>query len=186
MRAVAIAALVLLAAATSFANPIAVELYVDFYPPNYAHSIYPAPYTMVDAYIAMDLVGLYGQSIYAVSFDVDMMFGDSVISGDFVPADPVYTVQIVDNGIVVIAEDCIIESPATLGYVPVFFTGMPDCVQILPHAYNGHTFVTCDDMVERDWCYVMDGGIGMEPDLQEYCGNPVKDIAWGAIKALYR
>ena len=65
--------------------------------------------------------------------------------------------------------------------------GVPDCVQIQPHIDNGHTFVTCGDMVERDYCYVMDGGIGMEPqEVRELCGNPVQDIAWGAIKALYR
>lgn len=187
MRPVAIAVSVLvLAAATSFANPIAIDLYVDFDPPNYVHSTYPAQYTTVNAYIAMDLVGFYGQDIYAVSFDVDMLFGNSIITGDFVPAYPTYAVQMVDNGITVIAEDCISESPATLGYVPVFYTGMPDCVQIKPHIDNGHTFVTCDNMDEHSWCYVMDGGIGMEPQSQEYCGNPVQNIAWGAIKALYR
>ncbi len=176
-----------LVAAVASANPIALDLYVDFDPPNFAPSVYPTPYTTVNAYIVSDLAAMAGQDIYAVSFDVDMMFGDAVITGSFTPASPVYTVQIVDNGVVIIAEDCISESPVVLGYVPVFYAGSPDCVQILPHIYNGHTFVTCGDMVEHDYCYVLDGGIGMEPQPpQELCGNPVQDIAWGAIKALYR
>ena len=185
MRVAMIFAILLIAAA-AIANPIAVEMYVDFEPPNYVHSIYPAPYTTVNAYITMDLVMLYGQDVYAVSFDVDMLFGDAIITGDFVPAIPAYTVQIVDNGITVIAEDCISESPATLGYVPVLYTGVPDCIQIRPHIDNSHTFVTCNDLVEHDWCSVMDGGLGMEPDLQAYCGNPVQNVAWGVIKAMYR
>lgn len=184
---IAITCAVLLVAIAAAANPIAIEMFVDFDPPNWVHSIYPAQYTTVNAYIVMDLVALYGQDIYAVSFDVDMMFGDSTIAGSFVPTYPTYTVQIVDDGITVTVEDCISESPATLGYVPIFYTGMPDCVQIQPHVSNGHTFVACGDMIERDYCYVLDGGIGMEPQSpRELCGNPVQDIAWGAIKALYR
>lgn len=183
---VATAFVVLLLAGAALANPIAIEMFVDFDPPNWVHSTYPPPYTTVNAYIATDLAAYYGQDIYAVSFDVDMMFGDAVITGSFVPAYPNYTVQIVDNGITVIVEECFGDSPATLGYVPVFYTGMPDCVQIQPHVDNGHTLVTCD-MVEHDYCFVVDGGIGMEPQgPRELCGNPVQNIAWGAIKAMYR
>ena len=182
---VAMAFAVVMVAAAAIANPIAVEMYVDFDPPNYVPSVYPIPYSMVDAFIVTDLVAYSGQEIYAISFDVDVLFGNAIVSGNFVPAVPVYSVQIVDNGITVIAEDCISEIPATLGYVPIFYTGAPDCVQITPHIFQGHTFVTCD-MVEHDWCYAGDGGIGMEPDVQAYCGNPVQDIAWGAIKAMYR
>ena len=182
---VAMAFAVLLAATAAFANPIAFDMYIDFDPPNHVHSVYPAPYTTVNAHVVLE--NYLPWDIYAVFFDVDMMFGDALITGSFVPATPVYTVQIVDNGITIIAEDCISEFPATLGYVPVFYTGAPDCVQIHPHVDNGNTIVMCDTMEDYQYCYVLDGGIGMEPqELRELCGNPVQDIAWGAIKSLYR
>jgi hypothetical protein len=185
MRIAIAFALVLVAGAVA-ANPVAEELYVDFDPPNHVEVIYPAPYTTVEAYIVTEIPGYIGQDIYSISFDVEMLFGQAIITGDFVPAYPVYTVQITDNGITVIAPDCISGYQATLGYVPVFYIGMPDIVHIVPHAYAGHTFVTCGDMEEYDWCYVMDGGLGTAPGVYAYCGNPVEDVAWGVIKAMYR
>ena len=184
----AIAVDVLLVAAGAYANPIAIDMYVDFDPPNGVFSVYPAPYTTVNAYIVAELGYLTGEDVYAVSFDVDLMFNAAVITGSFVPAFPTYTVQIVENGIVVVAEDCISVFPATLGYVPIFYTGGQDYVQINPHAYNGNTFVTCGSMEEHDYCYVMDGGLGIEPQPpRDLCGSPVRDdITWGAIKSLYR
>jgi hypothetical protein len=176
---------VLLFAAAAAANPIAIEMYVDFDPPNVVHRVDPPAYSTLNAYIVADL-GYMGEDVYAVSFDVDVMFGAAVITGSFVPSLPIYTVQIVDNGIIVTNESCFDTWPATLGYVPIFYTGVPDIVRILPHIYNGHTYAVCGSLTEYDWCYAMDGGIGMEPQLEEYCGNPIEDMAWGAIKAMYR
>ena len=188
MRAVAIVALVVLAAATSFANPIAIELYVDFDPPNGVVSVYPTPYTTVYAHVMADLGYGTGDGVYSVSFDVEVTDTMPPIT-DFVPADPAYNVLgIVGDGITVVAEDCITSFPARLGYVPIFYVGVPGLVQIVQHPVQGHVFVTCGETGgEYTYCYVMDGGIGAEPGAPlDLCVNPVEDVTWGVIKSLYR
>ena len=50
---VAIVFAMLAVAAVASANPIAFDLYVDFDPPNWVHSIYTAPYSTVNAYIVI-------------------------------------------------------------------------------------------------------------------------------------
>lgn len=188
MRAVVIAALALLTAATSFANPIAIDLFIDFEPPYAVMSTYPTPYTTVFAYVVADLGYLTGEDVYSVSFDVEVTDGMPPIS-DFVPVDPTYTVLgIVGDGITVIAEDCITSFPATLGYVPIFYVGVPGLVQIVEHPVQGHVFVTCGETGgEYTYCYVMDGGIATEPGApRDLCLSPTQDVAWGVIKAMYR
>ena len=175
--------------AAAAANPIAVDLFVDFYPPNGVMSVYPAPYTTFNAYVVANLGYLTGDGVYSVSFDVEVPDVMPPVS-DFVPADPTYTVLgIVGDGITVIVEDCITSFPATLGYVQLFYMGTPGQLQILSHPYLGHVFTTCGDPgSEEDYCYVQGGGIGMEPPepLILCSHNPVEDVTWGAIKSLYR
>ena len=175
-------------ATTAAANPIAVELYVDFDPPNGIMSTYVAPYTTVAAYVMADL-GYTGEDVYSVSLKAEVTDGTGVML-DFVPADPSYIVLgIVDNGITVIVDDCLDQFPAVLGYVPVFYLGYPGHIQLLAHPDQGHVFTTCGDPgSEHDYCYVQGGGINTEPpELLILCDhNPVRDVAWGAIKALYR
>ena len=87
--------------ATAAANPIAVELYVDFDPPNHVESIYPVPYETVFAYVVADIGYITGEDVYSVSFDVEVPDVMPPVS-DFVPADPSYTVLgIVGDGITV-------------------------------------------------------------------------------------
>jgi len=175
--------------ATAAANPIAVELYIDFDPPNHVESIYPGPYVTVFAYVVADIGYITGEDVYSVSFDVEVPDVMPPVS-DFVPADPTYTVLgIVGDGITVVVEDCLTQFPATLGYVPIFYLGTPGQVQVLPHPYLGHVFTTCGDPgSEYEYCYVQGGGIGMyAPEPLILCDHtPVRDVTWGAIKALSR
>jgi hypothetical protein len=175
--------------ATAAANPIGIDLFVDFEPPYAMTSIYPAPYTTVFAYVVADIGYITGEDVYSVSFDASVTEGTGVMV-DFTPIDPSYIVLgIVGDGITVIAEDCFTQFPATLGYVHIFYLGMPGIVEIVPHPYLGHVFTTCGDPgSEHEYCYVQGGGIGMyAPEPLILCDhNPVSDVAWGAIKALYR
>jgi hypothetical protein len=100
---------------------------------------------------------------------------------------PMYDVQIVENGITVVNPDCWDTWPVTLGYLSLFYLGNPGLVEIVPHVDNGHSYITCGDPGEViDYCYVLHGGIGMQPYETTYCGSPVENITWGAVKALYR
>jgi len=182
----AIALAVLLVATAAMANPIAIELYVDFDPPNFVPSVYPDPYTTVDAYVVAELY--HPQPVESISFDLNVWGGTATVSGPFVSGDPSVQVQIVENGITVFNPDCWDTYPATLGYLPLLYLGSPGLVEILPHGDHGHTFHTCGDPGETfDYCYVMHGGLGMEPSGPvSYCGNPVENVTWGAVKALFR
>jgi hypothetical protein len=178
---------VLVAAVAASANPIALDMYVDFDPPNGAMSVYPAPYSSVYAYVVADLGYIAGQDVYAIQFDVEVPEGTAQLS-DFVPAEPGFIVTgIVGDGITIVAEDCISTFPAVLGHVPVLYLGVPGVVEIVPHPYNGHVFLTCPDYDEYTYCYTMGGGIGMEPLAPlDLCLSPTQDVAWSVIKAMYR
>ena len=184
---VATAFAVLLVAVTVSANPIAIELYVDFDPPNGAISIYPPPYSSVNAYVVSDLSYMVGDPIYAVSLDVEVPPGSAQMSG-FVPASPSYSVTgILGDGITVSSEDCFDSGTVVLGHVPVLYLGVPGVVQIVAHPTQGHVFETCPDHDEYTYCYVMGGGLGMEPLAPlDLCLSPVEDVQWGVIKAMYR
>jgi hypothetical protein len=168
------------------ANPVAVELYIDFDPLNFVPSIYPPPYTAVDAYVVAELYA--AAPVQSISFDLNVWAGTATETGSFTPAIPTYQVQIVDNGITVFNPDCFDSWPVTLGYLPLLYLGNPGLIEIAPHELAGHSFVTCGDPGEVfDYCYVMYGGLGMEPlEVTELCGSPVEDLTWSAVKALFR
>jgi len=184
----AISVVVLMVAVAATANPIAEELYIDFDPPNHVQTIYPAPYTTFNAYIVADLGYMTLDGVYSVSFDVEVTGGTAQLL-DFVPAQPGYIVQgIVGDGIIVIAEECFLTFPVVLGHVPLLYLGAPGFVQIVEHPYRGNVYVTCGDPGEElEYCYTQGGGIDTyPPGPMIYCTNPVEDVAWGAIKALYK
>jgi len=178
---------VLVVAVAASANPIAFDMYVDFDPPNGAMSVYPPPYTSVNAYIVSDLSYLTGDLIYGISLDVEVPAGSAQMS-DFVPASPVYFVTgIVGDGITVIKEDCFESGTVVLGHVPVLYLGVPGVVQIVAHPHQGHIFTTCPDYDEYTYCITMGGGLGMEPLAPlDLCLSPVQNVEWGVIKAMYR
>jgi hypothetical protein len=177
----------LMVAVTVSANPIAIELYVDFDPPNGAMSIYPPPYSSVNAYIVSDLSYMVADPIYSISLDVEVPAGSAQMS-DFVPANPVFFVTgIVGDGITVINEDCFDTGTVVLGHIPILYLGVPGVIQIVEHPYQGHTFATCPDYDEYTYCTTMGGGLGMEPLAPlDLCLSPVQDVEWGVIKAMYR
>jgi hypothetical protein len=169
------------------ANPIAVEMAIDFDPPGYVHAILPAPYTVVNAYVIADFTG-WVDGINAIAFRLgvtpEMGFGTTFttfnpiifITGDW------------ETGIVVWTDDCLDTFPVVLGYLSVFYLGPPGYVTIEPHPELGTEFTSCEDPGETlEFCYVQDGAIGTyAPEPRFICQTPVLNASWGAIKTLYR
>jgi hypothetical protein len=51
-----------------------VRIYIDFDPPNYAHSISPEPYTAVEAYICLDNLGIGFDSVSLALTDLSVEY----------------------------------------------------------------------------------------------------------------
>jgi hypothetical protein len=83
MRTVIVFAALLLAISAA-ANPIAIELYVDFDPPNAISYIDPAPYTMLNAYVSAELYA--PAPVEAISFDLNVWEGTAIVSGTASPS----------------------------------------------------------------------------------------------------
>lgn len=72
-------AVVLAGVAHAGGNPD-VRIYVDFDPPNYAHSISPEPYTTVEAYICLDNLGIGFDSVSLGLTDLSAEYPGSCVS----------------------------------------------------------------------------------------------------------
>lgn len=170
------------------ANPIAIEMMIDFDPPGYVHEAYPAPYTQVDAYVTADFTGwIEGINMVAFRLGLPPETGTGL---DFYTASPIIFIDgDWESGIIVWTDDCLDTFPVILGYLSMFYLGVPGHVTIDPHPDLGHVFTACDNPGETlEYCYVQDGGIGTgAPEPRFLCEhNPVMNVAWGAIKSLYR
>jgi hypothetical protein len=195
MRAVAIVSAAVVASVAFLAvspgevmsNPVAIEMMIDFDPPNMVNEIYPTPYTTFNAYLVADFTGLAeGTNMVAFRFDVSPEMG--VVTG-FTSGNPIiFITGSWDTGLIVTSTDCIDTFPATLGYLNVLYLGVPGQIRIEPHLLAGHVFATCDEPSEEyEYCYVLDGAVGMNGTEPRFiCTNPVQDVTWGAIKTLYR
>jgi hypothetical protein len=170
------------------ANPIAVEMMIDFDPPGYMHESCPAPYTQVNAYVTADFTG-WIEGIKMVAFRLELTPG-TAMGLNFTSSDPIIFIDgDWESGIVVSTDDCLDSFPAVLGYLSVFYLGVPGYITIHPHPELGNVFASCEDPGEMlEYCYVQDGGLcASAPAPRFLCQhNPVNDVTWGAIKALYR
>lgn len=191
MRAVAIAVLVLLCAGTAVANPIIGEwIYVDYDPSNFVHSTYPAPYSVVDAYIMMDLTGSMETGFTTVSFKL-FVSPDTAINPSFTNLLPGNLgIGSWDTGITLASTECITAFPAQIGRFTFVYAGIPGDVAIYDHPDYARWVVNCQEPGQVFYyCVYSFGGVGKEPDVGptgDCGGNPVENVTWGSIKSMYR
>jgi hypothetical protein len=182
--AIAVLAILCLGFAGARANPIIVDrILVDFDPPNYQHRIDPMPGQQVDAYVVVDLSMSYIQEMRSVSFALSVT---PAMAGN-----PVFT-NLLDHavgdwrtGITLSTEDCIDAFPAVVGRLTFVYLGVPGDVQILDHPTRPRWIEGCDAGTLVIYCVYSPGGVGKAPLAGDCNVNPVENVGWGAIKALY-
>jgi hypothetical protein len=193
MRVIAmtVVALMSLGAASAFANPISAEwMYIDFDPPNRVHSTYPAPYSVVEAYLVLDLSLSYWDNFTTASFALSVS-PDVALAPSFVNLLP-GNLAIGDwqTGITVASTECIHAMPAQIGFVSFVYGGVPGDVEIVDHPDYPRWVTDCQDPGEVFWyCVYSNGGVGKEPDIgpEGDCAiNPVEHSTWGGIKSMYQ
>ena len=186
-------------AATAAANPVAFdELYIDFDPPNRLHSITPAPYTTVDAYVVAEFLEQgWPDGFSAVSFRLS----NPLIECPGVMATAVFTSILPysitqgpwDEGITITTGECLTDYPIVLARLSCFYLGRACDIKILNHPDYPHWVVDCGDPGEVFYyCIPSHGGIAKLPDdwPDVYCPyeptGAVNDISWSVIKSMYR
>jgi hypothetical protein len=182
----AVAALVLCPLSV-LANPIPIEMVIDFDPPGYVHSVYPVPYTTINAFVVGDFSATTS-GINSVAFRLALT-PVSLLGLSFQSSGPI--IQITgdwETGIVVYSTDCLDDFPVALGYLSIFYLGGEGYVSIEPHLDVGSEYTACDNPgVPLEFCLVQDGGVGTNaPDPRFICQTPVENVTWSAIKTLYR
>lgn len=156
--------------------------------------IYPAPGTTHSAYM-MVTCGLeeLSTSLSAISFAIGYtpgvivptsytsLLADVVITGDW------------ETGITLAATEPVLTSQVFVARIDFLYTGGAGYLTVEDHPFYPRYFLAGDGY-EYPYCLVNDAGVG-QPFLlvEDYCwfcepmqGNPVDEINWGTIKALYR
>jgi hypothetical protein len=177
-------------AVTAFAggNPN-VKGYISFDPDSPVHAVMPAPYTSVQAYICFTDLDM---GLTSASFRVTDVA--TVCVGSFAP--PAFTnllpgdlaIGNVFTGITIASTGC--EAPPTVcvGYLDLFYLGVPCCIELLDHPDYPRWVTDCNDPALVDYyCVLAHGDVGgagcPDGDCEQ---NPVEDSTWGGIKSLYR
>lgn len=191
MKYLLIAFVVLAAALTARAdqNPN-IRIYLDAEPPGYVHQICPDEGTEFRVWICLDCLdgGTRGARFWcpktfggtrvgemhflgglALGYVEDSWGGWMVVAGvDCVFPD--------ENGIVVVA---------SLTYL---YTGPPGTLDVAPCGAEPRATIDCDNLY--DWfCVAGNLGVCAPPNPGEdgcSCVNPVEEMSWGGIKALFR
>ena len=192
MRATAIAVLVLvLAVGSAVANPIVGEwFYVDFDPPNQVHRIDPELMTEFDVYVVLDLTASAMDGFTSISFRLGITPGTAV---------PVEFVSLLPGGvssgdvwegITLAATECVTSVPMPVARLTMLYNGIPGDIHIQDHPDYPRWIIDCQEPGQVvPYCVYASGGIGRDPDtapLGDCGGNPVLEISWASIKALYR
>jgi len=189
MTRIAIAVvLVASCASMSAANPILTDwLYVDFEPPGYVHSVYPAPLTDVDAYIVLNLEMSALPEFRSVSFRLEVTPGmsDPPIFTNLLPGGTM--VGDWETGLTLTAADCIESFPVAVGKLTLHYLGSPGDVLIRDHPDHPREILDCSDPgMALVYCVWSHGGVGKEAVAGDCAGNAVQNATWSAMKALYR
>jgi len=190
MRLTAIAALIvgLVCAAPASGNPILGEwIYIDFDPPSYQYRIDPTPYSVVQAYVMLDLDGAFVQEFSAVSFKIGLSPGMAA-GASFETAGPIVTIDgDWESGITAYTGSCVTTFPAALGVLSFVYQGVPGDITIEDHPDQPRWILDCSTPPELSiYCVYSHGGVG-KPPLGGDCGaDPVEDASWASIKGLYR
>jgi hypothetical protein len=196
MKQLLAVALVLVVAVTAFAgNNPQVNAYITFDPAGdpLQNAIAPAPYTTVDAYLALacveggmttisfmmnDVLGGYPGVMGTQQF-VNLMPGNLAIGDAFTAP-----------GITIASTECMMMDPVIVGYGSYFYIGGDCVIEILDHVDYPRWVVDCQEPGVVDYyCLAGAGAVGAAvapPGEVCPCGTPVEDATWGGIKALYR
>jgi hypothetical protein len=192
MKTAAISALVLmLVTGAAWGNPLVGEwFYVDFDPPNFAHSVYPATYTAFDAYVMLDLTASAETGFTTISFRLDVTPGVSSPPSftNLLPGD--LAIGSWDSGVTLASTECITSFPAPVGYLTLFYLGTPGDIAIYDHPEYPRWVVNCEDPGQVFYyCVYSHGGVGKEPEIGptgDCGGSPVENVTWSSLKSLYR
>lgn len=159
---------------------------------TYEPEIYPAPYSTQSVYL-MVTCGLWDieTSVSAISFAFD--YTDGVIAA------PVYTSLLADvvitgdweTGITLAATEPVLTSQVHVARMDFLYTTGVGYIIVADHPQFPRQVITGQGY-EYPYCLVNDAGVG-QPHVMvdDYCWfcepmNPVDEINWGSIKALYR
>jgi len=171
---------------TASSNPIIGEqVYVDFDPLNEVHSVYPALFEAVEAYVVVDLMMGYHEDFRAIYFRLattpgmaDQPTFTNLLPGAVVEGDWFSGISI--------TVDCVSAAPPVpIGKLSFVYNGIPGDVTIEEHPDSPDLIISCLD----EWlvfCVRMHGGVGKEAPEGDCYGSPVENASWGAIKGLYR
>jgi hypothetical protein len=183
---VTVVAACLLCPTVVLGNPIIGEqVYIDFDPPNEAHSVYPALFEEVEAYVVVDLTYGVIQDFSSIYFRLATTPGtaDQPSFQNLVPG------AIVEGNWfegISITTDCLSAiPPVPIGKLTFVYNGIPGEVRIEPHPEFPALLIDCQDAWFA-FCVRMHGGVEQEAPQGDCFGSPVEEASWGAIKGLYR
>jgi hypothetical protein len=188
--AIVVLALCLTLPGLAGANPVIGNwLYIDFDPPGYVHSVYPEPYTYVDAYVMFGHPEFPENGLTCASFALQLTPGmaSGVSFAGLLPGN-LWTGSW-DTGITVCATECVglNEGPVEIGVLSLYYLGQPGDVAIIDHPEYPRWVVDCNDPGQVvSYCVYTHGGIGKNNVVGDCGVNPVEDVSWAAVKALYR
>jgi len=183
--AMAVLALLSLGASGAQANPMVVErMLVDFNPPLHQYRIDPEPAELVQAYVMVDLSSPIPEGLKAISFALSVtpaMAGSVVFTNLLDSADGDW-----QTGITLSTLGCIEVFPVAVAKLSFTYLGVPGDVTIIDHPLYPRWFVDCSNPGNiLIYCVESHGGVGKPPLAGDCWGNPVENVSWGAIKALY-
>ncbi len=178
---------VVLGAGMALANPILADnIYIDFDPPNFQHRANPDMYTGFDAFVMVEVDFGY-PGFTTVSFGLNVTPGMSSAPSfeNLLPGN--LAIGAYDTGITLASTECITPEmqPMAIAVLHCFYLGVPGDIEIIDHPEFARWIVLCDDSVVV-YCVLEHGGVHKNPLGGDCGGNPVEDVSWGAIKALYR
>ncbi|MBM4048245.1 MAG: hypothetical protein FJ279_24340 [Planctomycetes bacterium] len=191
MRWLLLAGLLLSSPSLALGNPVVMDIFAFDFGGGSA-CIWPQPGETFTVTLLLDQVYDARYGIYGISFLLHRTFGGELLAvhnlyasvGGLVIGNPevapgfAMTVGPVCRGATYMGG----EIPfATLEYL---YTGPPGTITPAPHGLDGAVFADCDNEI-RGWWPGCVAGVGMIPPAG--CGvSAVRDVTWGAIKALYQ
>jgi hypothetical protein len=201
MRFVAALSIAVALCSTALAgeNPC-LRLYIDFDPPNHVHAVGELePYTILDAYLCADCIGVEGVSeggFSAISFMLSLSPGMSpvVTFVDYLSNPLGIPDGSWDTGLTVWPAEPYESDPIIIGRLQQLI--LPDayeCIEILEHPEHGRRILDYGDPPGLDaWCVLSHGAYNCstcpegDPDCGCPCVTPVEAQSWGLLKALYQ
>jgi hypothetical protein len=168
------------------ANPLTPDqLSIDFDPPYGRSTIYPEPFSAVNAYVVFQNPYWLADGFNGVAFALQLTPGmaSSVEFSSLLPGN--LYIGTWETGITLASTQCIDEFPATIGVLSFVYEGIPGDVLILDHPETPRLMADCSYQTQVYNCVYANGGVG-KPCIYGDCGvDPVRNVSWSSIKALY-